>query len=271
MAKPKKPTKSKAIPKVDGTKKSPSIPRVKGSIHRRQYEIAHGIPKWSPRALKHRRGVYKMKNLQKKPVIEQPSKKQITLKNGKTVSVISLPKSTDPKVFPSKNSTFVLPSKKKSTPIPTTVKLRKRITPGTVLILLAGSQRGRKVIFLKQLASGLLLVTGPHKMSRVPLRRINQSFVIATSVKIDISSIKIDAKYNDEYFAKQRETKKKSESEFFAEEKDKKKTIAPEKLADQLAFDAPLIAIIKKDTNIEAYLKAPFSLRTNRPVHQMKF
>ncbi|VUG18503.1 RPL6B [Brettanomyces bruxellensis] len=68
-------------------------------------------------------------------------------------------------------------------------KLRKSLVPGTVLILLAGRFRGKRVVYLKPLEDSTLLVSGPFKVNGVPLRRVNSRYVIATSTRVSLEGL----------------------------------------------------------------------------------
>jgi len=148
-------------------------------------------------------------------------------------------------------------------------KLRSSIVPGTVLILLAGRFKGQRVVFLKQLASGLLLISGPFRVNGVPLRRVPQSYVIATKTTVDISGVKVPDTVNDALFAKPKSTKKKNDELFF--EKEKESTIDDARKALQTQVDDKLIAAIKKTPLLTEYLKSKFSLQKGDMPHKMTF
>ena len=143
-------------------------------------------------------------------------------------------------------------------------KLRKSITPGTVVIQLAGRYRGKRCIVLKQLESGLLLTTGPYKINGVPLRRVNQKYVIATSTKVDVKAVKTTV--TDKTFAREKAKK----DEVFGAAKAKGELSAERKKA-QADVDTTLVAALKKQPMLAKYLKARFSLTSGMKPHEMKF
>jgi len=156
-------------------------------------------------------------------------------------------------------------------------KLRKSIKPGQVLILVAGRFRGKRVVFLKQLPSGLLLVTGPYKLNGVPIRRVNQAFCIATATQVDISKVAVPDKINDAYFGKQAKAERKkkgekTEEEFFGDKKKApKKEVNKDRLADQKAVDGAVLESVKKVANLSNYLSSCFTLTRGQYPHELVF
>lgn len=146
-------------------------------------------------------------------------------------------------------------------------KVRASIAPGTVLILLAGRFRGKRVVALKVLESGLVLVSGPYKINGVPLRRVSPAYVIATSTSVDVSSVDVSA-FDDAYFAR---TKSTEDEEFFAGDAPKAAIVSDKRKADQKSVDEKLVAAISAVPMLKAYLNAKFSLTNNDKPHKMVF
>merc|ERR1712027_136909 len=153
-------------------------------------------------------------------------------------------------------------------------KLRASLAPGAIAIVLAGVHKGKRVVVLKQLGTGLLLITGPFKINGCPLRRINQRYLLATSTKIDVSAVKVPENINDKYFARiKAEKTAKKEGDIFDAKKEGYKP-SEQRKKDQAAIDTQVLAAIKKEKEGQAlrqYLKAPFALSKGQFPHTMSF
>ncbi|CAL5026923.1 unnamed protein product [Urochloa decumbens] len=213
-------------------------------------KLSLGIKKASRSHAYHRRGLWAIK-----------------AKHGGSFPKAEKPSATaEPKFYPADD----VKPRKPSTRKPKPTKLRSSITPGTVLILLAGRFMGKRVVFLKQLKSGLLLVTGPFKINGVPIRRVNQTYVVATSTKVDVSGVNVE-KFDDSYFAREKKKKaKKTEGELFKTQ-EVAKDLPQVKKDDQKAVDAALIKAIEAVPDLKTYLGARFSLRDGDKPHEMVF
>ncbi|GMI27467.1 hypothetical protein TrCOL_g2291 [Triparma columacea] len=159
---------------------------------------------------------------------------------------------------------------KKSRQSKNATKTRASITAGSVVILLAGRFRGKRAVVLKVLESGLLLVSGPFKVNGVPLKRVNQTYVIATSTKVDVSKVSVPANVNDDYFKNTSKTNGKNEEEFFNTDR-KAAVVSDQRKKDQKAVDTALLSAIKSTPMLKEYLSARFTLTKNDKPHEMIF
>jgi large subunit ribosomal protein L6e len=162
------------------------------------------------------------------------------------------------------NAQNIIPRHKPKAP-----KVRASVAPGRVLILLSGRFRGKRVVCLKQLKSGLLCVTGPYKLNGVPCKRVSQVYTMSTSTKLDMTGVKTDG-ITDETFAKEKSAIKRTRSQRFFAENATKSTTSDARKKLQKEVDTALIKNIK-DKMVSKYLGARFSLTKGDAPHNMKF
>ena len=158
---------------------------------------------------------------------------------------------------------------KRKCKIPKKNHISAELTPGQVVILLSGRFRGRRVVFLKKLETGLLLVTGPYKYNGVPLKRVNAAYVLPTNTKLTI-----DAKVADEIkneFFKRVEIARNEEKDFFADEKTKKERITDERKNAQNKVDTEVKKAVDAVPMMKEYLRNRFALKSGDKPHLMKF
>jgi len=243
----------------------------------RNYELLPGVMRFSRARMFGKRGLAK-----KKPI---PSvKKQRPKKELYKIKKVGGEKNGGERKVLIKKPASLLTQERVRTR-PTTQKssfskhkrsLRKTLTPGTVVIILAGRHKGKRAVFLKQLSTGLLLVTGPFKLNACPLRRINQIYVIATKTKLDVSKVKVPEHLDDKYFRRVRKAKKSSktaEVDIFASKKEGY-VLSDQRKKDQEDVDKQLLAVVKAHPDkkfLYGYLGSSWSLRKNEYPHAMKF
>jgi len=231
---------------------------------------AHRSQRWK-HIVKAQKAAADKKDAKKEVKLEKPAQSWVTPAASADKKSKARP-ATEPKWYAADDVKKPMPSRK-ANHRPTV--LRKSITPGTVLVVLAGRFRGKRVVFLKQLPSGLLLVTGPYKYNGVPLRRINQAYVLSTSTRLDIKGVDVAA-ISDAFFAKKKpsaDEKKKAADFLDAKDKDgkKKSQVSDARKVEQKRVDTAIIAIIAKTPLLKQYVKAKFSLHKGEYPHQIKF
>jgi large subunit ribosomal protein L6e len=259
------------------TKKAAKGKKVAKTVKNR--DLGSGIARWSRYKLRQKNS-FRLKS------VKVANKKAAPKKVAKKVSVtvekqIGGAKNGKTRIVRVQKNRGSYATKAKVTKRPTknyfgkhTHKTRCTLVPGKVLILLAGRHKGKRVVLLKVLKSGLLLVNGPFYLNSCPLRRISQRYVIATKTRVNLKKVAIPEHLNDAYFKRADKKKaRKTEGDIFAKTVEKY-TPTEQRKKDQITVDKLVQGAIKKTNQgllVSKYLKSNFALRSHQYPHRLRF
>ncbi|KAI5725497.1 hypothetical protein M8J77_016200 [Diaphorina citri] len=289
MADTKAPAKAAAKPKVA---KPAAAPTDKSAAGEKKKELKflrakpgskqllkYGIYRYGRSQMYHKKGIWKFVGKKMKTTNPKPKKPIYKIKpiggekNGKERKVlIRKPKAYYPTKDKIKKVRGRRPFRKHAR------RLRSSLKPGTIVILVAGVHKGKRGVFLKQLESGLLLVTGPFALNAMPLRRVHQNYVIATSTQLDISGVKVPEAANDHFFRRikkhNKQPRKGDKRSLFAKRKKRAYKVSKARKVMQKDMDEQLLKVIKVHPEkkiLLSYLSSAFGIRSSQYPHRMKF
>merc|ERR1712183_1178506 len=215
----------------------PTMAKNKNVGKPRNYALESGVYRFGKSKTYHKKAVYKFvkKTTPKKAADTKPTFVEKPVKGDKNggkrmVRVKRLRSDVPTYVRPGRGTSKQFFSKHARS-------LRPSLQPGTVAVVLAGAHKGKRVLVLKQLASGLVLITGPMKLNGCPMRRINQIYLLATENSLDVSGVTVPDHVNDDYFKHARPEKvKKADGDIFTSKKEEYKP-SEQRKTDQAALD----------------------------------
>merc|ERR1711935_527538 len=233
--------------------------------------LSSGVTKYSRTAQFRRRRLYKGKRTSKvEAKVDAPTTKSKAVGGDKNGKKRTMAVAKTSRFYPTEDIRRKQANRKNNN-VPNMTRLRASIVPGSVVILVSGPHKGKRVVVLKQLPTGLLLVSGPYKINGVPLRRVNQRYVIATKTVVDVSKVDVSS-VDDAFFAKVKADKKAKSEADFMEGDAAKATISKERIDAQKRVDAGILAAVKAgDGYLAKYLAAPFRLTSGQFPHEMTF
>merc|ERR1711981_438367 len=252
----------------------PTMAKNKNVGKPRNYALESGVYRFGKSKTYHKKAVYKFvkKTTPKKAADTKPTFVEKPVKGDKNggkrmVRVKRLRSDVPTYVRPGRGTSKQFFSKHARS-------LRPSLQPGTVAVVLAGAHKGKRVLVLKQLASGLVLITGPMKLNGCPMRRINQQYLLATQTSIDVTGVKVPETINDDYFKRAKAPKGKKEGgDIFTSKKEEYKP-SEQKKTDQADMDKQVLEAIKKHPEaaaLKSYLKHIFALSKGQYPHTMSF
>lgn len=123
-------------------------------------------------------------------------------------------------------------------------------------------------------ATGLLLVTGPFKLNGCPLRRVNQSLVIATKTRLQLNDADLPERLTDDYFRRAKKARRSRDSDDIYQKADTRYQLTEERKEDQKTVDRAVMAAISQHKDgkaLKGYLRNLFSLKSGEHPHAMQF